>query len=75
MVQISSLENFIRKSIWQLTRQGDIQKYIPKELHNGVVVGDCAVIRNKAKSYGITIRRSRLGKIIQPVHTQPTKQN
>ena len=27
MVQISSLENFIRKSIWQLTRQGDIQKY------------------------------------------------
>jgi hypothetical protein len=53
MVQISSLENFIRKSIWQLTRQGDIQKYIPKELHNGVVVGDCAVIKNKSKSYDI----------------------
>ena len=53
MVQISSLENFIRKSIWQLTRQGDIQKYIPKELKNGVVVGDCAVIKNKSKSYDI----------------------
>jgi hypothetical protein len=53
MVQISSLENFIRKSIWQLTRQGDIQKYIPKELKNGVVVGDCAVIKNKSKLYDV----------------------
>jgi hypothetical protein len=53
MVQISSLENFIKKSIWQLTRQGDIVKYVPKKLKNGVVVGDCAVLKNKKNLYDV----------------------
>jgi len=53
MVQKYSIENFIRKAIWRITRSGDIIKYIPKSIHNGVVVGDCAVIRNKIHTFDV----------------------
>jgi hypothetical protein len=41
------IESFIQRTIWKLTRSSDIIKYVPKRLHNGVVIGDCAVIRKK----------------------------
>jgi len=53
MVQNSSIETFIRKSIWQLTRKGNIVKYVPKKIKNGIVIGDCAVIKNKQKTFDI----------------------
>ncbi len=42
------IESFIQRTIWKLTRSSDIIKYVPKRLKNGVVIGDCAVIRGKS---------------------------
>ena len=53
MVPKRSIENFIKRAIWRLTRSADLIKYIPKSIHNGVVVGDCAVIRNKTHTFDI----------------------
>ena len=53
MVPINRIENFIRRAIWRLTRTDSIIKYIPKSIHNGVVVGDCAVIRNKKHTFDV----------------------
>jgi|TARA_R110000787_G_scaffold35927_3_gene91926 hypothetical protein len=53
MVQIKRIESFIRKSIWRLTRSTDIIKYVPKSIKNGVIVGDCAVIRNRIHTYDV----------------------
>lgn len=53
MVPISSIENFIKRAIWRLTRSGDIIKFVPKSIKNGVVIGDCAVIVNKKQTYDI----------------------
>ena len=53
MVQKNSIEKFIQRAVWRLTRSSDIIKYVPKELKNGILVGDCAVLRNKTKTYDI----------------------
>jgi len=53
MVPISRIENFIRRAVWKLTRSDSLIKYIPKSIHNGVVVGDCAVIRNKKHTFDV----------------------
>mgnify|MGYP001204816060 FL=1 len=53
MVQKNSFEKFVQRAIHKLTRSSSIIKYVPKSLHNGVVVGDCAVIRNKAHTFDI----------------------
>ena len=53
MVPISRIENFIRRAVWRLTRSSDIIKYVPKSIHNGVVVGDCAVLRNKMHTFDV----------------------
>jgi len=53
MVSKRSIENFIKRAIWQLTRSGELIKYVPKSIHNGVVVGDCAVIRNKIHTFDV----------------------
>jgi len=53
MVSKHSIESFIKRAIWRITRSGDIIKYIPKSIHNGVVVGDCAVIRNKIHTFDV----------------------
>ena len=53
MVSKHSIEDFVKRAIWKLTRSGDLIKYVPKSLHNGVVVGDCAVIRNKKHTFDI----------------------
>jgi len=53
MVQISSIEAFIKRAIWRITRSGGLIKYVPKSIHNGVVVGDCAVIRNKKHTFDV----------------------
>ncbi len=41
------IESFIQRTIWKLTRNSDIIKYVPKRMNNGVIIGDCAVIRRK----------------------------
>jgi hypothetical protein len=53
MVSKHSIENFVKRAIWKLTRSGDLIKYVPKSIHNGVVVGDCAVIRNKKHTFDV----------------------
>ena len=53
MVPISSIENFIKRAIWRLTRSSDIIKFVPKSIKNGVVIGDCAVIVNKKQTYDV----------------------
>jgi len=53
MVSKHSIEDFIKRSIWRLTRKGPIIKYIPKSIHNGIVIGDCAVVRNKKHTFDI----------------------
>jgi|TARA_R110000796_G_scaffold126008_1_gene240628 hypothetical protein len=53
MVQINRFEKFIQRAVWRLTRSSDLIKYIPKSLHNGVLVGDCAVIRNKMHTFDV----------------------
>lgn len=53
MVPINRIEDFVRRAIWKITRSGDLIKYVPKSIHNGVVVGDCAVIRNKKHTFDI----------------------
>lgn len=53
MVSISSIENFIKRAVWKLTRSSPLIKYIPKSINNGVVIGDCAVIRNKQHTYDV----------------------
>lgn len=53
MVSISSIENFIKRAIWRLTRSSDIIKFVPKSIKNGVVIGDCAVIVNKKQTYDV----------------------
>lgn len=53
MVSKHSIENFIKRAIWRLTRQGSTIKYIPKSIHNGVVIGECAVIRNKMHTFDV----------------------
>jgi|TARA_R110000803_G_scaffold20007_3_gene51739 hypothetical protein len=53
MVQIKRIESFIRRCIWRLTRSTDIIKYVPKSIKNGVIVGDCAVIRNHTHTYDV----------------------
>lgn len=53
MVSISSIENFIKRAVWRLTRSSDIIKFVPKSIKNGVVIGDCAVIVNKKQTYDV----------------------
>ena len=53
MVPINSIENFIKRAIWRLTRSSDIIKFVPKSIKNGVVIGDCAVIINKKQTYDV----------------------
>lgn len=53
MVSKHSIENFIKRAIWRITRSGNLIKYVPKSIHNGVVVGDCAVIRNKIHTFDV----------------------
>ncbi len=53
MVQISRIETFVKRAIWRITRSGSIIKYVPRSIHNGVVVGDCAVIRNKKHTFDV----------------------
>ena len=53
MVQISRIETFVKRAIWRITRSGNVIKYVPKSIHNGVVVGDCAVIRNKKHTFDV----------------------
>jgi len=53
MVSKHSIEDFVRRAIWKLTRSSNIIKYVPKSIHNGVVVGDCAVIRNKKQTFDV----------------------
>ena len=53
MVPINRIEDFIRRAIWKITRSSALIKYVPKSIHNGVVVGDCAVIRNKMHTFDV----------------------
>lgn len=64
MVSKHSIENFIKRAIWRITRSGNLIKYVPKSIHNGVVVGDCAVIRNKMHTFDIYSK-----------HRKPIKKN
>ena len=53
MVPIKRIESFIKRAVHRLTRSGNIIKYIPKSIKNGVVIGDCAVILNKQQTYDV----------------------
>ena len=53
MVSINRIENFIKRAIWRLTRSGEIIKFVPKSIKNGVVIGDCAVIINKKQTFDV----------------------
>ena len=59
MVSKHSIENFIKRSVWKLTRSSDIIKYVPKSIHNGIVVGDCAVIKNKKETFDVYSRNRK----------------
>lgn len=59
MVSKHNIENFIKRAIWRITRSGDLIKYVPKSIHNGVVVGDCAVIRNKLHTFDVYSRNRK----------------
>lgn len=59
MVSKHSIESFIKRAIWRLTRSSSIIKYVPKSIHNGVVVGDCAVIRNKKQTFDVYSRNRK----------------
>ena len=52
-MNLQYLESFLKKTIWKITRSGSTIKYVPKSIHNGVVVGDCAVIVNKTQTYDV----------------------
>ena len=53
MVQKNSFEKFVQRAIHKLTRSSSIIKYVPKNLHDDVLIGDCAVIRNKAHTFDV----------------------
>ena len=62
------IESFIQRTIWKLTRNTDIIKYVPKRLANGVVIGDCAVIRKKGTG-SVDIFSKQRQPIIKDLHS------
>jgi hypothetical protein len=62
------IESFIQRTIWKLTRSGDVIKYVPKRLHNGVVIGDCAVVRKKGVG-SIDIFSKQRRAIVKDLHS------
>jgi hypothetical protein len=49
MGKTKRIERTIQQFIWKITRSTDIIKYVPKRIAQGVVIGDCAVLRKAGK--------------------------
>ena len=62
MGKTKRIESTIQQFIWKITRSTDIIKYVPKRIQKGVVIGDCAVLRN---SYSISIYSKARQPIVQ----------
>jgi len=45
MGKTKRIESTIQQFIWKITRSTDIIKYVPKRIDKGVIIGDCAVLR------------------------------
>jgi hypothetical protein len=48
MGKTKRIESTIQQFIWKITRSTDIIKYVPKRIKKGVVIGDCAVLRDSS---------------------------
>lgn len=53
MINLQKFEQFLKKTVWKITRSGDTIKYIPKSIKNGVIIGECAVIVNRQQTYDV----------------------
>ena len=64
MGKTKRIESTIQQFIWKITRSTDIIKYVPKRIAKGVVIGDCAVIRN---AHSISVYSKARQPIVQDI--------